>query len=572
MPLAEVQKIAAGAGRDHRGRRGRRGRHDAPRSSRPRSSRALGGTAVVRTGKEQAEESAADINDSLGFLKIALLVFAGVAVLVGGFLIFNTFAVTVAQRSREFALLRTLGASRRQVLNSVIAETLVIGFVASVAGHPRRAAARAGAARAAGLVRDRAAVHRHGDRAPHGDRRPGRRHDRHARLGPRPGAPRDPGRAGRGDARRRRRPASAASAASGCSSRSRSSASAWRRCSPACSAAPAARPRPSLLGLGMVVMIFGVALLAPVLVRPLARFIGAPLERFQGMPGRLARENAERQPQRTAITASALMIGLALVVFTAIFAAGLRGVDRQGDRRPVQPLGADRHARRRLLARPARRGRAARARSTGVDGRLADALRPGQRQGRRRLGAGHRRRPGDGHAAVPAGDRARRPRRRSRALRDDQVFASDSWAKEPRLRARRRAPGHDAVGQARRLRAGRHVRQQARHARPVPRHQRDDDEGLEPARRRVHPRRRPGQRRRAREGGEQVAGRLPGRQGADARGVQGRVRRPGQPAARARLRAAVAVGDRRAARASSTRWRSPCTSARASSACCARSA
>ena len=81
----------------------------------------------------------------------------------------------------------------------------------------------------------------------------------------------------------------------------------------------------ALLGLGIVVMIFGVALLAPVLVRPLARFIGAPLQRFQGMPGRLARENAERQPQRTAITASALMIGLALVVFTAIFAAGLRG-------------------------------------------------------------------------------------------------------------------------------------------------------------------------------------------------------------------------------------------------------
>jgi putative ABC transport system permease protein len=76
----------------------------------------VGGTGVVRTGKEQAEESASNISDSLGFLKIALLIFAGVAVLVGGFLIFNTFAVTVAQRSREFALLRTLGASRRQVL------------------------------------------------------------------------------------------------------------------------------------------------------------------------------------------------------------------------------------------------------------------------------------------------------------------------------------------------------------------------------------------------------------------------------------------------------------------------
>ena len=80
----------------------------------------------------------------------------------------------------------------------------------------------------------------------------------------------------------------------------------------------------ALLGLGVVVMIFGVALLAPILVKPLARVIGAPMERFQGLPGRLARENAERQPQRTAITASALMIGLALVVFTAIFADGLR--------------------------------------------------------------------------------------------------------------------------------------------------------------------------------------------------------------------------------------------------------
>src|SRR4029453_4870542 len=97
-------------------------------------SHSLGGTAVVRTGKEQCGHDAADISDSLGFIKIALLVFAGVAVLVGGFLIFNTFAVTVAQRSREFALLRTLGASRRQVLGSVIVETLVIGLISGLAG------------------------------------------------------------------------------------------------------------------------------------------------------------------------------------------------------------------------------------------------------------------------------------------------------------------------------------------------------------------------------------------------------------------------------------------------------
>ena len=200
----------------------RRSRARSPRSSsRPRAARArsssrraiaqaLGDTAVVRTGKEQAEESAGDINDSLGFLKIALLVFAGVAVLVGGFLIFNTFAVTVAQRSREFALLRTLGASRRQVLNSVIAETLVIGFVASVLGilgglllapgPARRCWPRSGIElpSTGTVIAPRTVIVGLAGR-----------HDRHARLRPRAGAPRDAGRAGRGDARRVDAPARA---------------------------------------------------------------------------------------------------------------------------------------------------------------------------------------------------------------------------------------------------------------------------------------------------------------------------------------------------------------------------
>ena len=133
MPLSEVQRINATPGQLSEIAVAGGGRHVAGTSSRALS-RALGGTAEVRTGEEQADKASADITDSLGFLTIALLVFAGIAVFVGGFLIFNTFAVTVAQRSREFALLRTLGASRRQVLNSVVVETLVIGFVASVVG------------------------------------------------------------------------------------------------------------------------------------------------------------------------------------------------------------------------------------------------------------------------------------------------------------------------------------------------------------------------------------------------------------------------------------------------------
>jgi putative ABC transport system permease protein len=79
-----------------------------------------------------------------------------------------------------------------------------------------------------------------------------------------------------------------------------------------------------LLGLGAVLMMFGVALIAPLLVRPLARALGAPLARWRGLTGVLARENAIRQPQRTAVTAAALMVGLALVVFVTIFAAGLK--------------------------------------------------------------------------------------------------------------------------------------------------------------------------------------------------------------------------------------------------------
>jgi putative ABC transport system permease protein len=94
----------------------------------------LGRDFTVRTGKEAAEQQAQDLSDALGFIRTALLVFAAVALLVGGFLIFNTFTVTVAQRTREFALLRVLGASRAQILRSVLIETFIVGLVASILG------------------------------------------------------------------------------------------------------------------------------------------------------------------------------------------------------------------------------------------------------------------------------------------------------------------------------------------------------------------------------------------------------------------------------------------------------
>ena len=115
----------------------------------------LGRSINVRTGKEAAEQQAQDLSDALGFLRTGLLVFAAVALLVGGFLIFNTFSVTVAQRTKEFALLRVLGASRRQVLRSVLVETFVVGLAGVDPRRARRLRARARARGDAEGVRDR---------------------------------------------------------------------------------------------------------------------------------------------------------------------------------------------------------------------------------------------------------------------------------------------------------------------------------------------------------------------------------------------------------------------------------
>ncbi|MEP7223405.1 MAG: FtsX-like permease family protein [Actinomycetota bacterium] len=88
----------------------------------------------VKTGGEQAQSDAADTNDFISFLRSFLLAFAGVALFVGAFVIANSLSITIAQRTREFATLRTIGATNRQVLTSVFVEALVVGVVASVVG------------------------------------------------------------------------------------------------------------------------------------------------------------------------------------------------------------------------------------------------------------------------------------------------------------------------------------------------------------------------------------------------------------------------------------------------------
>jgi putative ABC transport system permease protein len=95
---------------------------------------ALPHTVDVRTGAQQAEKNTSDLEENLSFLRTFLLVFAYIALVVGAFIIFNTFSITIAQRTREFALLRMLGASRRQIMQTVIGEGLLLGVLGAVLG------------------------------------------------------------------------------------------------------------------------------------------------------------------------------------------------------------------------------------------------------------------------------------------------------------------------------------------------------------------------------------------------------------------------------------------------------
>ena len=91
-------------------------------------------TVDVRTGKAEAAKQSKDLANNLGFLKTILLVFAGISLFVGAFIIFNSFSITVQQRIRELGLLRTIGANRRQILTLVISEGLLLGLLGSLLG------------------------------------------------------------------------------------------------------------------------------------------------------------------------------------------------------------------------------------------------------------------------------------------------------------------------------------------------------------------------------------------------------------------------------------------------------
>ena len=280
----------------------------------------------ARTGTQAAGEEADDIKEGFSFITIALMVFAGIAVFVGAFLIFNTFSITVAQRVREFAMLRTLGASSRQVLATVLIEATLIGILASALGI----AAGLGFVEAlkamfsafgfdlptSGIVITPSAIIIPllvGTLATVASALvPAMRATRVAPLE----ALRESGGAQietAGGRHRRRLVIAGLMVAVGVV-----------LILTGLFASEEIGAALSQLGGGLVLMFIGVALLGGRFVPPLASAIGWPIEKLRGVTGRLARENSQRQPARTATTAAALMIGVALVVFVGVFSSSLR--------------------------------------------------------------------------------------------------------------------------------------------------------------------------------------------------------------------------------------------------------
>jgi putative ABC transport system permease protein len=289
----------------------------------------------VQTGSQQAKDAAKDISEFTKFIQYFLLAFGAVALFVGAFVIFNTLSITIAQRTRELATLRTLGASRRQVRRSVLIEGFAIGLLASVLGL----ALGVGLAKGLGAVmtamnldlpkagtvfQSRTAivsivlgvvVTMLASIAPA---------IKATRVPPiaavREGASLPPGRF------------------------------APYRTVIAISIVGlslallgyglfvhgvATGPRLLSMALGVLGLFVGVAMTASKLARPLASALGRPFARF-GVSGSLARENAMRNPARTASTAAALMIGLALVTMVATLGRGLIVSDKDSLRHQVR--------------------------------------------------------------------------------------------------------------------------------------------------------------------------------------------------------------------------------------------
>ena len=269
------------------------------------------------TGDELAKEQADDVKDSLSFFNTFLLIFAVVALFVGAFVIYNTFSITIAQRIRELGLLRALGASGKQVTGSVLVESFTVGALSSVLGIILGIA----------IVKPlEALIGAFGIDLPTGSLQilprtiivsfivgtgvtvvsslaPARRASRIAPIA----ALRD--QAFDASSGRRRYIWGGvflvlAIFALGMGLFGGASA--------------------LLVGVGALLTFIAVSMLSPLIAAPAARLLTAPATRTHAVTGVLARENAERNPRRTASTAAALMIGLALVSAVSILAASFK--------------------------------------------------------------------------------------------------------------------------------------------------------------------------------------------------------------------------------------------------------
>jgi putative ABC transport system permease protein len=276
----------------------------------------------VRTGAQQAKQDSSSITNFLSFLKTFLLVFAGVALFVGSFVIANSLSITIAQRTREFATLRTLGASRKQVRRSILVESFVIGTIASVIGL------LVGLALAQGLF---ALFNSAGLTLPNtgtvvkartiivailvgivvtvvASMRPAIRATRVEPIA----AVREGATLPEGRLAKYRTVISGATTILGIVALVLG-----------LFVASGTGAVLILMGIGAVLIFIGVAALSARIVPRLATWLGWPATRIAGAVGELARDNTMRNPQRTASTASALMIGLALVTFVTVLSAGI---------------------------------------------------------------------------------------------------------------------------------------------------------------------------------------------------------------------------------------------------------
>jgi putative ABC transport system permease protein len=286
-----------------------------------RVSGVLGDDMEAITGDALVQENQDAMAQATAFFDQFMMIFAVVALLVGGFTIFNTFFITVAQRTKQHALMRAIGASRRQVLGSILLEAVVIGIIASVIGLG------AGVLIAAGL---KAMLTAFGVALPAGGMvfglgtavvafSAGLVVTVVSAVSPARKAGKVPPIAAMRDIE---------VSSSGYGSKERVMVGLGVLALGAAGLLYGLFGSPSnglaIVGGSAIVVFFAVSVLGRSVSLPMSRVIGWPLAKGRGIAGHLARQNAMRSPKRTAATAAALMIGVGLVAFITIFAASTK--------------------------------------------------------------------------------------------------------------------------------------------------------------------------------------------------------------------------------------------------------